>query len=247
MSKTLFCRVACSPFRSEAKDSSEMVSQVLFGELVTLVQKTEKWILIKSLEDGYEGFADPKQYIEITETEKDNWLALRKRYFSFITLKTSRGFLTLPPGCFSAPYFSLQEQHYEITDEQKEFPDWQAFSNSFLNVSYLWGGRSHYGIDCSGFTQQIMRFRGTELPRDASQQVLYGNTVAFEQRIAGDIAFFHNTNNKITHVGILTEKDRIIHASGFVKEDTFTQEGIICSETKQLTHSLNCIKNFPTR
>lgn len=244
MSRTLLCRVACSPVRSDAKDSSEMVSQVLFGELVTIVHKTEKWVLIKSLEDGYEGFADPKQYIEITETEKDSWLALRKRYFSFITLKTSRGFLTLPPGCFSAPSFSFQQQHYEITDKQKEFQDWKTFANSFLNVSYLWGGRSHCGIDCSGFTQQIMRFRGTELPRDASQQVLHGATVAFEQRTTGDIAFFHNADNKITHVGILVENDKIIHASGFVKADTFTQEGIICSETKQLTHPLNCIKNF---
>lgn len=239
--------MACSPVRSEAKDSSEMISQVLFGELVTLVRKTEKWILIKSLEDGYEGFADPKQYTEITETEKENWLTLRKRYFSFITLKTALGLLQLPPGCFSASSFSLHQQHYEITDVQKEFPDWKAFANNFLNVSYLWGGRSHYGIDCSGFTQQIMRFRGTELPRDASQQVLHGNPVAFEQRAAGDVAFFHNMNNKITHVGILTKQDKIIHASGFVKEDTFIQEGIICSETNQLTHSLNCIKNFPLR
>lgn len=247
MSKTLFCRVACSPVRSEAKDSSEMVSQVLFGELVTLVQKTEKWILIKSVEDGYEGFADPKQYVEVTETEKDSWLILRKRYFSFITLKTSRGFLTLPPGCFSAPSFSFQQNHYEITEEQKEFQDWKAFARSFLNTSYLWGGRSHYGTDCSGFTQQVMRFRGTEMPRDASQQVLHGNPVTFEQRAAGDIAFFHNANTKITHVGILVENNKIIHASGFVKEDTFTQEGIICSETKQLTHSLNSIKNFKDR
>ena len=240
----LFCRVSCAPVRKEANDISEMVTQFLFGETAKLVHASEKWFEVKSLEDGYSGFVDPKQFIQLSEIEKENWLMGRTRYFHSLTLNTPQEKIQLPAGCFVKDNFTINNQLYAITTKDMPYSDWKSYALSFLNVAYLWGGRSNFGIDCSGFTQQIMRYKKVELPRDASQQVHLGTTIPFEQREIGDIAFFHNTTGKVTHVGILLEYNKIIHASGFVKIDSLTEEGIICSETQRHTHVLNCVKRF---
>lgn len=240
----LFCRVSVSPVRSEEKDSSEMVTQFLFGELALLIEQSEKWLKVQSLEDDYIGYVDPKQFIVISELEKENWKIGRKRYFQSVTLKMPRETMILPSGCFVKSNFSINNQLYSIQKEEQFFSDWKHYALHFLNTPYLWGGRSTFGIDCSGFTQQIMRFRKIELPRDASQQVSVGQKIAFEQRQIGDLLFFRNSNNKITHVGIVIDTYKIIHASGFVKIDTFTKDGIICAETGVLTHQLNCVVRY---
>ncbi len=240
----LFCRVAYAPVRKEANDSSEMVTQFLFGETAEILQTTEKWLEVKLLEDGYIGFVDPKQFILISDIERENWCIGRSRYFHALTINTPREKMQLPAGCFVKDNFAINNQLYAISAKEQPFSDWKSYAASFLNVPYLWGGRSNFGIDCSGFTQQVMRFKKIELPRDASQQIHFGKNIPFEEREVGDIAFFHNASGKITHVGILLENNKIIHASGFVKIDTLTEEGIICHETQQITHLLNCVKRI---
>lgn len=240
----LFCRIAYSPVRLNEQDSSEMVTQMLFGEVAELLAQTEKWLHIRSMEDSYEGFVDPKQFITLSEIEMEHWKLSRKRCFSSVLLNGPRGLISLPAGCFTKEHFTINNHFYQRQQVASNPSNWQQYAQSFLNVSYLWGGRSHYGIDCSGFTQQIMRFRNVELPRDASQQVLQGTDISFDNREIGDIVFFQNAQQKVTHVGILLEKDKIIHASGFVKIDTINKEGIICAETHQLTHVFHSIKRY---
>ena len=99
------------------------------------------------------------------------------------------------------------------------------------------------GIDCSGFTQLVYKINGIKLPRDASQQVEIGTPLNFvEEAEAGDLAFFDNEEGKITHVGILLDNERIIHASGCVKIDKFDHYGIFNSNTKKYSHTLRVIK-----
>ena len=118
------------------------------------------------------------------------------------------------------------------------------YALDYLNTSYLWGGKSPFGIDCSAIVQVIYRFFGINLPRDASQQVDHGIVVDTDDILPGDLAFFENSKGKITHVGILDGEGGIIHASGWVRNDRFTNEGIVHSETGILTHNLFVIKRM---
>jgi cell wall-associated NlpC family hydrolase len=115
----------------------------------------------------------------------------------------------------------------------------------YLNAPYLWGGRSPFGIDCSGFTQLVYRLQGIKLPRDAYQQAEVGNTLSFiEESEEGDLAFFDNTEGKIIHVGIIMKNNYIIHASGKVRIDRIDQQGIFNSSLKTHTHKLRLIKSI---
>ena len=115
----------------------------------------------------------------------------------------------------------------------------------YLNTPYLWGGRSPMGIDCSGFTQMVYKINGISLKRDASQQAQEGETLSFiEESEAGDLAFFDDKEGKITHVGLLLEKNHIIHAHGAVRIDQIDQTGIFNSETKTHSHKLRMIKKI---
>jgi cell wall-associated NlpC family hydrolase len=115
----------------------------------------------------------------------------------------------------------------------------------FLNTAYLWGGRSVFGIDCSGFTQVVYKFLNVPLPRDAWQQAEKGELVpSLQDVVCGDLAFFKNEEGRITHVGIILSPQEIIHSSGKVRLDKLDKDGITNMETKQRTHQLSHIKRF---
>lgn len=115
----------------------------------------------------------------------------------------------------------------------------------YLDVPYLWGGKSLFGIDCSGFCQQVFRQFGIKLPRDAYQQVEHGEVVGFLQEVVcGDLAFFDNEEGRITHVGMMLNIHEIIHSSGKVRIDKIDHQGIINSETGVRTHQLRIIKRY---
>jgi cell wall-associated NlpC family hydrolase len=115
----------------------------------------------------------------------------------------------------------------------------------FLNSAYLWGGRSIFGVDCSGFCQTVFRFIGIPLLRDAYQQASQGEAIGFlEETKLGDLAFFDNEEGRITHVGMLLDQDTIIHASGRVRMDTIDHLGIVNVDTGLHTHKLRIIKRM---
>ena len=115
----------------------------------------------------------------------------------------------------------------------------------FLNAPYLWGGKTPLGIDCSGFTQLVYKINGVKLKRDASDQALQGQTLSFiEESEPGDLAFFDDSEGNITHVGLLLENHRIIHASGMVRIDKIDQSGIFNIETQSHSHKLRFIKKM---
>ena len=143
----------------------------------------------------------------------------------------------------------------------------------FLNIPYLWGGKNAMGMDCSGFTQVVLSLFGKHLLRNASEQATQGTEVnRLEDAQAGDLAFFtkpqtnhannanngKNVNNEnngnntpITHVGILIDKQRIIHCSGRVKVEKIDATGIFSIEQAdaqhpqgQYTHQLLSIRRY---
>ena len=98
----------------------------------------------------------------------------------------------------------------------------------YLNAPYLWGGKTPFGIDCSGFTQMVYKLNGFKLLRDASQQATQGEPLSFiEESEPGDLAFFDNAEGQITHVGIMMQDHYIIHAHGKVRIDRIDHSGTV--------------------
>jgi cell wall-associated NlpC family hydrolase len=145
--------------------------------------------------------------------------------------------------------FKFPNETYKIysvpfdSDEGTILENISKIAVNYINSPYLWGGRSPYGVDCSGLVQVVFKSIGYKLPRDASQQVKEGTTVDFVNLTqAGDLAFFDNEDGNITHVGIVLPNGEIIHSSGFVRIDKLDQQGIFCVKTQTYSHKLRIIK-----
>ena len=246
-SKWAYCSVSISPVRSEAADPSEIVSQLLFGELFEVEEINAPWARIRILNDGYEGYIDHKHLRPLREKEFKRWSeGLDYQQAREQEIQTPWGKQRICRGsCLPGGQrkFNIGDDQFALLgSEYDHFEDPVAMAKDYLNTPYLWGGKSPFGIDCSGIVQIIYRCFGKNLPRDASEQVDYGNDVEFEDRAAGDLAYFTNSKGKVTHVGILSDRDHIIHAAGHVREDYFTEAGIIHSEHGGYTHPLHCVK-----
>jgi len=242
------CPISVAPLRLEAKDSSEMVSQILYGEYFKIIEERKKWVKIRLAHDSYEGWIDIKQIIEI-ESElyhqiNDSKHSFAKDLISHIT-HHNESLSTITIGAqISTSTFLADSYHSDKTvGTTKE----DLINNAllFLNAPYLWGGRTPLGIDCSGFTQLIYRLSGFKLLRDASQQATQGEVLSFiEEAEEGDLAFFDNNEGIITHVGLIMRDNYIIHAHGKVRIDRLDQSGIFNVEKHLHTHKLRVIKKI---
>jgi gamma-D-glutamyl-L-lysine dipeptidyl-peptidase len=253
------CNLSVVPCRAEASDRSEMVTQLLFGEHFEVLEMLGKWVKIKHSFDAYECWIDKKQFQAISqETFAELQHSIRHLSTDLIQVVSSKENETIFPIVIgsSLPYFdgelcNLEGNEYsfegstilptQVGDKVKIL----EFAYSYLNAPYLWGGRSPFGIDCSGFTQMVYKLAGEKLPRDAYQQAEIGTTLSFvEEAEPGDLAFFDNEEGKIIHVGIILEQGKIIHASGKVKLDALDHYGIFNLETKSYSHNLRLLKRI---
>lgn len=248
------CNLAIVPVRLEPNHRSEMVSQLLFGEHFEIIEKTKGWVKIKIQFDGYEGWIDEKQFQPISETEfqkiSETSIVLSSDLIEYVSGKDNLLF-PVPLGSSLSFLYIPQTNTSEFTFEGlKTFdkkPKSEILKTAFmyLNTPYLWGGKTPFGIDCSGFVQMVYKLNGYALLRDASQQATQGEVLSFiEEAEAGDLAFFDNEEGKITHVGILMNDNYIIHAHGKVRIDRLDHLGIMNVDTKRHTHKLRVIKKI---
>ncbi|MCB2219336.1 MAG: C40 family peptidase [Bacteroidetes bacterium] len=247
------------PVRKEPADQSEMINQLLFGDLVAIDSAKDNWLHIRSLSDNYEGWVDQKQVHVIDDAEFNRLDKLPVHYVhELIEIVTSKNLKRPFPVLFGSSIrglkgdeFQMGGQSYQFTGELLSpssvgFPD-SILENAlmFINAPYLWGGKSVFGMDCSGFTQLLFRLAGAELLRDASQQATMGESVSLmAEAKPGDMMFFDNEDGQIVHVGILMANHQIIHASGRVRIDQVDHQGIYNHEYKKYTHQLRLIKRI---
>ena len=246
--------LAIVPIRAEASDKAEMVNQILFGEHFKVLDQRIKWSKIRLAHDKYEGWICNKQW---TEIDKESYENLERQSPTLTTelldIVTCESHQTIALGSSLSHYengtFTIQENSYTHSGETTTgSEDKNMLVNNamlYLNTPYLWGGRTPFGIDCSGFSQIVYRLQGKEIPRDAYQQAEIGSTLSFiEESEPGDLAFFDNHEGKIIHVGIILENNFIIHASGKVRIDRLDQQGIFNTEERKHTHKLRLIKSI---
>lgn len=247
------CNLAVIALRAEPSSRSEMVSQVLFGEVFEIMEKKDEWARIITSIDGYEGWLNCLQFVPLAQIAykslTKNQVPLTYRPITQ-AWKTANNSVLYLPAASSLSFLEgtichIRNEYFEIIGEIGAKEGIELTAKSYLNVPYLWGGRTHFGIDCSGFTQAVYRMQGITLKRDAYLQAEQGTVVDFLQEAClGDLAFFDNEEGRITHVGIMLNNERIIHASGKVKIEKIDTHGIYSSEQKRYTHSLRIIKRL---
>ena len=237
------------PLRDEPSDPSELVSQVLYGDCFKVLEQRKKWSKIRLEFDNYEGWIDNKQYIEISEDMYKNvsseTLSVSADLVEYIT--TQEGHLNLIPLGATLNGLSLLNHSYDGESLTEKQPKKNLIDTAFmyLNTPYLWGGKTPFGIDCSGFTQMVYKLNGYRILRDASQQATQGEALSFiEESEPGDLAFFDNSEGIITHVGIIMKDNYIIHAHGCVRVDRLDHTGIFNTERNVHTHKLRVIKRI---
>jgi hypothetical protein len=249
--KLAYCAVSVSPVRSEQRDASEIVTQLLFGEIVTVEEVAAPWSKIVTYSDNYAGYVDVKHLRYVSQKEVQRWQdGIGFQTALLQKISTPWGAQLTYRGSFmptqKTDEFHIGNDSFFINERIDEaiFLSPSDAANHYLNAPYLWGGKSPFGIDCSGLTQQVFRFFDINLPRDAAQQAECGALVNFDDRLENDLAFFVNQAGKVIHVGILCGDGSIIHAAGYVRRDTLTAEGIVHSESQSITHKLSEIRRM---
>lgn len=249
-----------APMRKDPSHRSEMISQSLFGEMATVLETSGDWSRLKLDLDGQEGWVDncmitiPDE--ETRDSLKDSRVLLIDK-MAELNINTLPYPIKLVPG--SEIHLNGLLGNQMVVDKHTTFSLKQRVSSpmhgnirhsitskalEFVNAPYLWGGRSLFGIDCSGLTQLVCKLNGITLPRDASQQLVAGRLIkTLDRTMMGDLAFFSNDEGRVCHVGIIHEQGKIIHAHGHVRIDSLDETGILDQQTGRYSHKLAFIRN----
>lgn len=225
--------------REKASAQSEVVSTAYYSEQVNVLDNTPspEWCKIQTSIDGYEGWVkkDALKQSEVAlfkdnaplakvmrcsallydkadtafgpililpfESRLEVLDASNKRWIKVVTIDGKEGFIQRGDIALDSKVCTMQEV--------------LTLTKQFLGLPYIWGGRSSFGYDCSGFVQMLYRQMNVLLPRDSKDQFKYDGLVATskENIKPGDLIFWGLAEDKIRHVGLYLGNDEFIHSS----------------------------------
>ncbi|MFM2385297.1 MAG: hypothetical protein RL660_54 [Bacteroidota bacterium] len=246
MSNLFSCIVPVCAGYTDPSHQAEQSTQLLFGEIVTVLQEQGAWLQVQNVKDAYVYWVLRAHICNGADATGQ---------LATADVLTSTG-MTIPIGADIGNTMAWQNATLGSLIEKPSVahnfsvPQLIQLAHAYLGASYLWGGRTKAGIDCSGFINIIYKQAGIYLPHDARLQAVQGDTIDFlEAAMPGDIAFFDNNDGHITHVGLMLNSAQIIHSSevnGGVDVDFMDVQGIVNSKSKEHTHKLRIIKRYIT-
>ena len=252
-----YCKYPIVQVRLANNHRSEIVTQMLFNETYQITQKdeNEEWYYVTLNDDSYQGWIDAKLHSSL-ETKNSLTTTATHITTEVCKIKSQETSMYLPAGCT----LNMHENHqlfiedvcYTLNGIVKKIYSLPfdanmvlALAKTYLGTPYMWGGKTHFGIDCSGFVQQVFKIAGISIARDAYAQAAYGKTIdSIDTILPGDLAFFKNKEDKIVHVGIIADDNEIIHAHGEVRIDILDEKGIFNKKKLKYSHELSIIKRI---
>ncbi len=244
------CNIGKTPLRKEPNHKSELISEILYGETFSIVSRKKNWVKVIIYWDEYEGWVNLNQFLSITLKDFKLINSNNQKYLTDLIQYLECENHQIFPVCMGSNIGASEylNNYCEWTPKKVNKDIRSSIITSaykYLHSPYLWGGRSPFGIDCSGLTQMCYKLQGIKIKRDAWQQSEQGTTLSFiEESNPGDLAFFDDDEGKIIHVGILLKNNYIIHSHGKVRIDKIDQTGIFNINTNNHSHKLRLIKKI---
>jgi hypothetical protein len=246
------CHVGAAPVRKSGDSTDEQVTQVLYGETFDVLQVETGWVRCRLHADGYVGWVSFDQVTLFDDDSFYDFQFLPKVHAAVNVVAIHDGPAQTAPVIREAVYgasLSVTGNHGKFLEISlpdggtgwvekalvKEIIRPKEFSvegllgtaHRFQGISYVWGGRSAKGFDCSGFVQTVYGLNGIDVPRDADMQFSAGIKLGknLNKLRAGDLLFFSSDGYKISHVAIyIGKKKEFIHSSGFVRINSFDRK-----------------------
>ncbi|MBT8300068.1 MAG: C40 family peptidase [Maribacter sp.] len=242
------CQLSIVPIRSDADETAEMISQLLYGEHFKVLEQRKKWSKIRTAYDKCEGWVHNLQINLIDQNEytilnSDDAPEHAVDLVSYVEIDKSN----LLPIVMGSVFHKTSDHVHEgnLSSSKQEKNNLINTALLYLNTPYLWGGKTPFGIDAAGFTQMVYRINGYKLLRNTEEQSTQGTALSFiEECEAGDLAFFDNKEGIINHVGIVMQNNYIIHVHGKVRIDRIDHTGIFNIDNRNYSHQLRVIKQI---